>query len=219
MVSYLDIDKQLEPLGLCLRGGFVENETYLLVGNVGSKMWEQFGLQYEDWIEPDPMDNWIRKKMDAFGARLGANVIYPFDGPNYAPFQFWAAKADSVFPSPIGPLIHPIYGLWHAYRAVLIFSEPVEDIPSIPDVISPCEKCFSKPCLTSCPVDAFGEDQEFAFLDCIDHLNQNLEGSCMKYGCLARQACPVGKEYAYEREHAFFHLDRFRTSQTKEEKD
>ncbi|SCA56471.1 conserved hypothetical protein [Candidatus Terasakiella magnetica] len=210
MVSYLDIDKELEPYGLCLRGGFVENSTYLLVGNVGSKMWKQFGREHEDWIEPNPMDNWTRKSMDALAQKIGATVIYPFDGPNYAPFQFWAEKADCVFPSPIGPLIHPKYGLWHAYRAVFLFDQAVEDVPDIPDEASPCERCFTKPCLSSCPVEAFSQDKPFKFQKCIDFLNKNLEGSCMKYGCLARQACPVGKQYAYEREHAFFHLERFR---------
>ena len=50
---------------------------------------------------------------------VGAAPIYPFGGPPYWPFQRWAQRAEAVFPSPLGILIHPEYGLWHAYRAAL----------------------------------------------------------------------------------------------------
>jgi hypothetical protein len=209
MASYKDIDALLEPYGLCLRGGLLKGEeTYLLVGNVGSKIWKRFGLQFDDWVEPNPLDHWTKKTVDALALKYGARAIYPFDGPKYPPFQEWARRADMVYPSPIGPLIHPEYGLWHAYRAALVFTGTITDIPKVPATDSPCDKCSSKPCLSSCPVDAF-KDDSFNFAGCMDYLNENLEGTCMDKGCMARQACPVGKEYAYEREHGRFHMERF----------
>src|SRR4030095_137820 len=35
----------------------------------------------------------------------------------------WAMRAEAVAPSPLGILIHPDYGLWHAYRGALAFAE------------------------------------------------------------------------------------------------
>ena len=32
-------------------------------------------------------------------------------------------RAEAVAPSPLGILIHPDYGLWHAYRGALAFAE------------------------------------------------------------------------------------------------
>jgi len=211
MVSYQDIQQELESLGLTLRGGFVDDETYVLIGNVGSKVWEHFGIQYDDWIEPDPLDNWTKASLDPIAGKFGAKVIYPFNGDAPAPFQTWAMKGDCVFPTPIGALIHPQYGLWHAYRACFIFDGEVENLPQKPDVGSPCATCETKPCQYSCPVDAY-KNSHFNFMKCIDFLNKNLEGSCMKNGCLARKACPVGSDYAYEREHGKFHMDRFLTA-------
>ncbi len=209
MVSYDTIDEMVAPLGFCLRGGFEEaGAYYVLVGNVGSDLWRQFGIQYDDWVEPDPLDHYTRREIDIVADKLNADAIYPFDGPVHAPFQTWAKRADTVYASPIGSLIHPKYGLWHAYRACLVFQEKVEGIPQVAHGMSPCEKCFSKPCLSSCPVDAFSKE-DFAFMRCIDYLNKNLEGPCMHNGCLARQACPIGKEHAYMRDHGAFHMERF----------
>jgi len=212
MVSYQDIAESVEPLGLCLRGGFVDGQTYILVGNVGSRLWENFGPAYDDWVEPDPLDAWTKRHMDDLAQKLGAEVVYPFDGPPFAPFQTWALRADTVFQSPIGALIHPEYGLWHAYRAALIFEEAVPGLPRKDDAQrSPCEKCDLKPCLYSCPAEAFRMN-DFRYQNCLDFLNKNLEGSCMHRGCLARRACPVGADYRYEPEHARFHMGKFLTA-------
>ncbi|WP_417832701.1 ferredoxin [Terasakiella sp.] len=209
MVDYRDIENSVKALGLCLRGGFVdEDKTYILVGNTGSDIWKEFGPAYDDWVEPNPLDEWTKRHIDPIAADFGAEALYPFIGPPFMPFQRWAMKADAVFPSPIGPLIHPEYGLWHAYRAALVFEEPVSGLPVREEIASPCIACELKPCLVSCPVDAFVEGT-FKFQKCLDHLNKKLEGSCMHNGCLARRACPIGAEYRYHREHARFHMDKF----------
>ena len=45
------------------------------------------------------------------------------------PFLTWARRGGAGHVSPLGLNIHPTYGLWHAYRAALLF--PVEfDIPA-----------------------------------------------------------------------------------------
>lgn len=68
---------------------------------------------------------------------LGATAVYPFQPP-WQPFQRWAMRAEDVQSSPLGILIHPDYGLWHAYRAALLFDRPLE-FPVRQTRASPCE--------------------------------------------------------------------------------
>lgn len=208
MVTYNEIDDQLKKFGLCLRGGFTREETVLMVGNVGSEIWKRFGSQYDDWVEPDPLDDWTHRKLTKLAQQFKCTVSFPFEGPPYHPFQEWAMKADCVFPSPMGTLIHPIYGLWHAYRGAFFFDHPIDGLPPKPKLDSPCTTCENKPCLSACPVEAF-DSWSYNSVKCLDYLNRNLDGDCMEGGCLARSACPVGTKFAYKKEHGTFHMDRF----------
>ena len=208
MISYNQIDDMLKPVGFCLRGGFTDKLTTLLVGNVGSDIWKLFGQQYDDWMEPDPLDHWTRDHLVRLADELDCKVVFPFDGPAYAPFQKWAMKADCVFPSPLGPLIHPVYGLWHAYRGAFVFDHPIKGIPPKPKLTSPCESCQKKSCLKTCPVGAFTVDG-YNVPDCMDYLGRHLDSDCMTLGCLARRACPVGGKFSYHPAHGQFHMDRF----------
>lgn len=216
MVSYNKIDEKLKPIGFCLRGGFEKTDpiskevitTTILVGNVGSDIWKLFGSQYDDWIEPDPLDEWTRKHLLRLADEFDCKVVFPFEGPPFAPFQKWAMKADAVFPSPVGPLIHPIYGLWHAYRGAFVFKGAIKQLPPRPQLKSPCESCSKKPCLRVCPVQAY-DGESYNVPKCMDYLSLNIDSECMDVGCIARRACPIGQKFAYHKEHGHFHMDRF----------
>ena len=52
-------------------------------------------------------------------AEIGGQAIFPSDKP-YMPFQQWAMQAEGLKKSPLGMLIHPVYGLWHAYRGAIL---------------------------------------------------------------------------------------------------
>ena len=67
-------------------------------------------------------DRRVAAAIDPLARSVGAMALYPFDGPPYRPFQRWAMRAEPVAPSPLGLFIHPEYGLWHAYRAALVFA-------------------------------------------------------------------------------------------------
>ena len=41
---------------------------------------------------------------------------------------------------------------------------------------------------------------------CVDHVAGETGGSCRERGCLARRACPVGREFAYAPEAGAFHM-------------
>jgi hypothetical protein len=153
------------------------------------------------------MDRWARRVIDPIAQRLGARPASPNDKP-FLPFQRWAMRAESVHPSPLGLLIHPVHGLWHAYRGALLFPSPVEGLPARTDVASPCETCATKPCLSACPVDAFSA-AGYDVAACTGHLRSDAEPRCLSHGCRARDACPVGAESRYGAEQIVFHMRAF----------
>lgn len=215
MLSELhEIDDLLLPAGLILRGAFhpeptddvpVTGKTVALVGNAGPAMWSAFAAERAD--EPNPLDSWTRRTLDPIAHEVDATVLYPFDGPPYLPFQSWAQRADDVFPSPIGPLIHPIYGLWHAYRGALVFTNRLPLSPRGGGG-SPCEGCEDRPCLDQCPASAL-TDGGYDVPACIEHIESEPEGECRQQACLARSACPIGQHYHYGAEQGSFHMSAF----------
>jgi Fe-S-cluster-containing hydrogenase component 2 len=119
----------------------------------------------------------------------------------------WAQRAEAVAQVPIGPLIHPRYGLWRAYRAALVFADVI-DLPLAENAPSPCIGCSDTPCTSTCPVNAIRRDA-YDVPCCIDHVRSEAGGDCLAYGCRARRACPIGAGYRHEPEQAAFHMRKF----------
>ena len=229
--DYASVAATLHDQGLAARGGFHPSEedgvpllpsgtrpaTLVLAGNVGHGMWQTFSAyrpveSADNEAHPTLLDDWSRTTLhhvaDALGDPAVCVPLFPFGGPPFLPFIRWAQKAEAVFPSPIGPLIHPDYGLWHAYRGALAFADHL-DVPRRDDRESPCETCREKPCLTGCPVGAHGEGP-FDLAACITHIDSAEGAACMSGGCLARRACPIGDHFRYAPAHAHFHMVAFR---------
>jgi hypothetical protein len=210
----------LEPHGLFLRGtvNFSEGEAaptlsggnaataVVLVGNIGGSFWLAFSRwreQRKDRGGRDPLDAWSKEVISAVAASAEATAWFPSDPP-WQPFQQWAMRAEGLKASPLGILIHPIYGLWHGYRGALGFAEPVENVPAT--AAHPCDRCPDKPCLTTCPADAV-RPAVFDVSACRGHLRSpEGQGGCMQAGCLARAACPVGAAYRYNDSQLRFHM-------------
>ncbi len=208
------LTKKLEKLGFVVRGGFFdagERQTVIMIGNVGSHLWEPFQAEI-NWSDPNPLDAWTKKKLDPLAKEYRFKVIYPFTGPEYAPFQTWAMQADCVYTSPLGMLIHPEYGLWHAYRAAFVYDGQLDVSIGASCGPSPCDSCAERPCLSACPVSAFS-DEGYDVAACMDYLRQDSGCMCCKEGCQSRLACPVGQHYAYEPDHARFHMEKFLSSE------
>lgn len=216
------IASDLASHGLILRGGFsfaAEEEraaglsgaparSVLLVGNAGAGYWRHFSL----WREtrplnlPNPLDTWSRLVIGEVADRVGARLIMPNDRP-FAPFQQWAIRAEGLAPSPLGLLMHPVYGLWHAYRGALLFDRELA-FPSLEKPIHPCDLCDGKPCLNTCPVDAFSPGV-FDYAGCVAHVRGRMGYACRNAGCLARNACPVGSSWRYPAAVKAFHQKAF----------
>jgi hypothetical protein len=213
---------KLSQHGLAVRGGFAFEfgeaapvgpsgnpaRSVILIGNTGPAMWPQFSAwrSAQAEVPADPLDTWSKQVIDPIAVRIGARAIYPNDKP-FAPFQQWAMRAEGLHPSPLGILIHPEYGLWHAYRGALLLDDDV-GFPPFETLSHPCEQCVEKPCLTACPVSAFTDDG-FGAQICAQHVQSADGAPCRKAGCLARNACPVGREHRYSGLQQEFHLAAF----------
>ena len=214
-------EELLGPTGLIYRGGFHPEPgediptlpngsppaTIVLVGNAGAAMWNAFAADNPVPAGRNPLDRWLKPRIEAAARTLGAHPIFPNEGPPFVPIQDWAARAEPVYRSPLGIMIHPDHGLWHVYRAALCFAERL-DLPPRDDRPSPCETCEAKPCLEVCPVDAFKPDR-FAARDCADHVVSAAGTVCRERGCMARRACPVGRDRQYPRPAQAFHTAAF----------
>ena len=174
----------------------------ILIGNAGPSMFRRFARERSG----RSLDEWTQAAVGALAADLDAAAVFPFDMP-YPPFLSWARRGGAGHVSPLGLNIHPTFGLWHAYRAALLF--PVAfDLPKPSAGAHPCEACDDKPCLSACPVSAFS-GTDYDVTACASHLATPPGGSCMSGGCLARRACPVGQAFAYEPDQARFHMRAF----------
>lgn len=212
----------LAPHGLILRGGFdfAEGEeapagpsgapakALLLVGQAGASIWPHF----ERWraARPaglaHPLDTWARMVIGEAADALGARAVSPSDRP-FLPFQQWVMRAEKLKPSPLGILMHPEFGLWHAFRGALLFDRPL----GLRDVEAPihlCDACVGKPCLSACPVGAYAE-HGFDYPGCIAHIRSAAGKACLTDGCLARNACPHGRAYRYPAAVQAYHQRHF----------
>lgn len=217
------IADRLARHGLALRGGFHPNDTdtvprdgpmgtpqtVLLVGVVGAATWDAFQAGRPDTA--NPLDDWTRSVVDPLAHDENATALYPNDKP-YWPFQQWAKRSEPVSESPLGLLIHPYYGLWHAYRAALVFADRLH-VPPRGSAPSPCETCQDRPCLSGCPVGAFS-DAGYDVPSCAGHLKAPEGRTCLDGGCAARNACPVGRDYRYGEPQIRFHMAAFARSVT-----
>ncbi|MDR7032856.1 4Fe-4S dicluster domain-containing protein [Mesorhizobium sp. BE184] len=216
------IRAELARNGFILRGGFnfVADEavpewrdgrparSVLLVGQAGAAPWPYFlaWRQTQPTDIADPLDTWSRQVISKIADQFGARAVSPSDRP-YLPFQQWAMRAEGLRPSPLGILMHPEYGLWHAYRGALLFQEEMA-FEAAPKRNHLCDACIGKPCVKSCPVEAYSADG-FAYERCLAHVRGGAGGACRSQGCLDRNACPYGIEYRYPASVQAFHMAAF----------
>ncbi len=216
------IEQAAAAEGLTLRGAFHPTAadavpglldgrptcTLVLLGNVGPDLWSAFAAapEYGDGA-PDPLNRWSERVVGALADALGARPLFPFGRPPYRPFVAWAKRAEPVAESPLGMLIHPDHGLWHAYRGALAFAGKIA-LPAPGRRLRPCDTCATTPCLTGCPVGAF-TTEGYDVAACARHVAAPAGADCLELGCRARRACPVGPERQYHPAQARFHMAAF----------
>ncbi len=216
------LHEMLAPLGLAQFGWFelvsgppeLDGQPAMLIGNRGPAMWKVFSAsKFANDGKPDPLDRWTRSVVQPVADQLNARALYPFlskPDRDHWPFQRWAHAGMGLKQSPPGLLIDPEYGLWHAFRAALVF-EIITNLPKQKPTIHPCDECANKPCLTTCPVNAISA-KTFDVTRCIAHVNSKRGNPCREKGCIARNACPVGRIHAYGDDQQTFHMRAYSNS-------
>lgn len=220
------VAEAVAPTGMVARGGFVvadgdqvprqrdgsPTRSVVVIGNIAGAMWPVF--RAADPGPPDPLDTWTRAVLAPIATSLGAEFVHPSDEP-FLPFQRWARRAADVWSSPLGLLIDPDHGLWHAYRGALLFPVVVEQLPPVGRRRSPCLDCADQPCLHACPVGAFSIDGYDAdacrgyVRGSVEAVARDLQCQARDVGCAARLACPVGVGDRYGQDQMRFHMRAF----------
>lgn len=215
------ITAELAEHGLVPRGGFAFGSaeeapegpegaparSVLLIGQAGASTWPHFTrwLGRQCGEVADPLDAWSREVIGGVAARHGGRSVSPSDRP-YLPFQRWATRAEGLKPSPLGILMHPDYGTWHAYRGALLFGAEIP-LQAVRATNHLCDACGRKPCLSACPVGAYSADG-FDHGACIAHVRSQAGRGCRENGCAARNACPHDA-FRYPAEAQEFHMTAY----------
>jgi hypothetical protein len=173
--------------------------TGLIVGDGGGDFFARFAAAAV--AGPDPLDRYTVDVVSAVLAGLpelagGYAVRYPFQG---LPMQALGQAAGLPPPGPLGIQIHPRFGPWWAYRAVVALAQ---SLPALPPLASPCVGCPA-PCVGACPAGAVAAGG-FAVGSCARH---RLGHVPCQHDCAARRACVVAPEAAYPAHQLAFHMD------------
>lgn len=209
--SYDQIQNAAHGRHLCIRGGLYPDDlpgitTLILLGPDEPAFWPAFtqSAEYQDG-QPDPMDRWSTRVITDLAADLGAQPLFPFDGPPWHPFIQWAKDSGRACASPINLLVHDQAGLFASYRGALGFAQRIKLPP--PPQQPPCAQCAA-PCLSTCPVGAL-TPQGYDVPACKDYLRTDAGLDCMQNGCAARRGCPVSRSYGRLPEQSAFHMRAF----------
>ena len=222
MFDLTGIEEQLAAIGLT-SGGWFELEpsdgfdpkwrTLLMVCHRGGTFWPYFSAWAEEHPDlPNPLDQWSHEKLGHIAAESGLKALFPDHKDPFYPFQKWARQADpDLSTSPLGLLIHPVFGLWSAWRGAFLLPD-LPDLPAEkPSVPSPCLTCRDQPCLSACPVNAFlgTTPPQYDTKKCLGWIEGPAGKPCETKGCRARLACPVGQDYQYDTPQQSFHMFHF----------
>ncbi|MDO6797824.1 ferredoxin [Shimia thalassica] len=180
--------------------------TLVMLSPLEPDFWDHFTTQRE-FIDkvPNPVDQWSSRVVTALAAALGAQPFFPFTGPPYQPFYQWALKTGRCYPSPINLLVHDTAGLFVSFRGAIALPQKI-DLPA--SGLSPCESCADKPCLSTCPVDAFASGV-YDVGACRDVIGAQDPKSCLSRGCAARRSCPASSGYGRLEEQSSYHMRVF----------
>jgi hypothetical protein len=186
-------------------------QQLILLGNGGVRFWETMQRQRtRSMQDEDPVDNFfIRTVENIFDSVPDYRIIYP--GNHLLPLQPLGKLAGWHHDSPLGLGIHPVMGLWFAYRGIILSNSsfiPVAEESEL-DSESPCATCREKPCITACPAAAVTRSG----LKIKPCSNYRLESdSRCQTRCISRLVCPIGRDYRYLEEQMSYHYGHSLTS-------
>jgi hypothetical protein len=176
----------------------------MIIANGGSHFWREMLTDNIDLeAVADPVDHYVLDVISrSFNDDTAFRVIYP--GNHFVPLASLGKLSGWHHDSPLGLGIHEKFGLWFAYRSMLVTKKlfTASSQLSVNNTLSSCESCLDKPCVESCPASALA-GQHLDIGRCITH--RKSEQSTCQATCHARLACPVGREYRYGAEQIAYH--------------
>jgi hypothetical protein len=187
-------------------------EVGLVVGDGGGTFFERFAAASttSDLAAADPLDRYTARIVHATVADvLGSDAAFawairhPFDDQTPAlPMQALGTAAGLPAPGPLGIQIHPRWGPWWAYRALVVLPFGGDDVVAIaPPMANLCSGCPA-PCVSACPGRAV-QPQGFGVVTCAGH---RLRDPGCHATCAARRACIVAPEHGYGDAQLGFHM-------------
>lgn len=209
VASYAQIEIAAGDAGLIVMGALdpeEESGTLVLLG-AGPEFWPVLRASAEATDDlPDPVDRWSMRVVGSLADQFGAQAVFPFGGPPYAPFIRWAEASGRAFKSPVGMLVHDTVGMMISYRGALLLPQHVP-FP-MPAGVSPCTTCHA-PCTTACPVGALSADAPYDLAACHGFLDTPAGVDCLINGCAARRACPVSAGAGRDPAQSAHHMKAF----------
>jgi epoxyqueuosine reductase len=178
--------------------------TALVIGDGGPAFFAGFSAAQaaSSDADPDPLERYTVAVVSAAVATvLPADVRalrFPFGREADLPIQSLGRAAGIPPGGPLGLQIHPQFGPWWAYRALLLVRET---IPPLPPLIGSCAGC-SEPCASACPV---GAPTAVGFQVNVCAEERERSPVCGE-SCGARSACIVGSEHRYPPGQLGFHM-------------
>lgn len=206
MQTVLDIDCLPTPAQAALAAaaaGLEGGRQLLLFGNGGRDFWTALG-QFQA-SSAHPVDEFSQRVVQQFMAAALPDVRYRilYPGPSVVPLQQLGELAGWHHPSPMMVGINDVFGLWYAYRVLVMADSRLQ--PAAPVAApSPCGACVDKPCVRACPAGALAQGT----LELARCLDQRLAAaSSCRQTCLARTACPVASEHRYTDAQIHYHYE------------
>jgi epoxyqueuosine reductase len=152
----------------------------------------------------DPLDRYTARVVAGAaaqaldGSTVRHAVAYPFGAAPVVPFQRLGRAAGLGGPGPLALQIHPVFGPWWAYRALIALDRDPGSAPAPGDACAGCPA----PCVTTCPA---GAAQWSGFDIAACHARRSTAAACAE-SCAARIACIRGPEHRYRDEQLAFHM-------------
>jgi ferredoxin len=203
--------------GITLRSLFAEATSAMIVASGGRDLFRCFRASPEAGDGgTHPLDRFTRAAVTAVTdeelrtAGIGYRLFFPFVDIGSAPalpFQRLGRAAGLGPPGPLGLQIHPEFGPWWAYRALIALAADGDVVDRIGGGATArprgaaCVGCPA-PCVAACPAGAV-RVAGFSIADC--HARRLTAPAC-RHSCEARIHCVVGPGHRYTDEQLAFHM-------------
>jgi len=186
-------------------GDRTDHAQLILIGHTGPRFWQAMQASRPDGNHP--MDNFARRVV---GDWLGGltdlrRVRWLYPGDTSVSLQALGARVGWHHDSLLKVGIHPHWGTWFAYRALVLADTCLPLTPTRAPAPGPCPGCADAPCMDACPASAV-QRRDFALERCLAHRLEP-QSACAST-CHARLACPLGGALRYppeQIEHMYRH--------------